>query len=77
LSNAENSRAENLNSLLNRLNERTMHKVQRGGPAYLSNVVRGKIALRACIINFRTTRADIDLPLEVVRDAAREIETQR
>jgi aromatic-L-amino-acid decarboxylase len=68
---------EELNSQLNHLNELIMHKVQRGGRAYLSNaMLRGKFALRACIINFRTTRADIDLTLDVVRDAAREIETQ-
>ena len=68
---------DDLNSQLNRLNERIMHKVQRGGRAYLSNaMLRGKFALRACIINFRTTRADIDLTLDAVRDAAREIETQ-
>ena len=68
---------DDLNSQLNRLNERIMHRVQRGGRAYLSNaMLRGKFALRACIINFRTTRADIDLTLDAVRDAAREIETQ-
>jgi len=68
---------DDLNSQLNRLNERIMHKVQRGGRAYLSNaMLRGKFALRACIINFRTTRADIDMTLEAVRDAAREIEIQ-
>ena len=75
---APNNDAEcdDLNSQLNRLNERIMHRVQRGGRAYLSNaMLRGKFALRACIINFRTTRADIDLTLDVVRDAALEIET--
>jgi len=62
---------------LNRLNERIMHRVQRGGRAYLSNaMLRGKFALRACIINFRTTRADIDLTLEIVREAAKEIEVE-
>jgi len=63
---------------LNSLNERIMHRVQRGGKAYLSNaMLRGKFALRACIINFRTTRADIDLTLEIVRAAAREIEAEK
>ena len=62
---------------LNRLNERIMQRVQRGGRAYLSNaMLRGQFALRACIINFRTTRADIDLTLETVRDAARAIEAE-
>jgi glutamate/tyrosine decarboxylase-like PLP-dependent enzyme len=62
---------------LNRLNERIMQRVQRGGRAYLSNaVLGGKFALRACIINFRTSRADIDLTLEIVRRAANEIEAE-
>jgi glutamate/tyrosine decarboxylase-like PLP-dependent enzyme len=63
-----------INSELNRLNEKIMLSVQRGGRAYLSNaMLHGKFAMRACIINFRTTRADIDLTLETVREAAREI----
>jgi hypothetical protein len=54
-----------------------MLRVQRGGQAYLSNaMLRGKFALRACIINFRTTRADIDLTLQTVRDVARQIELE-
>jgi len=32
--------------------------------------IGGKFALRACITNFRTTRADIDETLEIIRDAA-------
>ncbi len=60
-----------LNAELNRLNERIMHAVQRGGTAYLSNaMLRGKFGLRACIINFRTTRADIDITFDVVQEAA-------
>ena len=56
---------------LNRLNEQIMAAVQKGGRAYLSNAtVNGKFALRACITNFRTTKADIDQTVEVVRDAA-------
>ena len=74
---ADSVAAERLKLQLNRLNERIMHRVQRGGRAYLSNaMLRGKFALRACIINFRTTRADIDLTLETVREAAREIEAE-
>lgn len=62
---------------LDSLNERIMQRVQRGGRAYLSNAkLGGRFALRACIINFRTTQADIDLTLETVLQAAREIETE-
>jgi len=57
---------------LDQLNTRIMNAVQRGGRAYLSSAtIRGKFALRACITNFRTTRADIDQTLEIIREAAR------
>jgi len=58
-------------SELNRLNERIMYAVQRGGKAYLSSAtIHGKFVLRVCITNFRTTRADIDQTLEIIREAA-------
>jgi aromatic-L-amino-acid/L-tryptophan decarboxylase len=61
-------------SELNRLNEQIMAAVQKGGRAYLSNAtVNGKFALRACITNFRTTKADIDQTIETVRDAAKQV----
>src|SRR6185369_9440963 len=53
---------------LNELNERIMAAVQKDGRAYLSNAtVKGKFALRACITNFRTTKADLEQTLDVVR----------
>lgn len=60
-----------LDEELDQLNTRIMLAVQRGGFAYLSNAtLRGRFALRACITNFRTTRADIDKTLDVIREAA-------
>ncbi len=65
---------EELQSVVDVLNERIMQRVQRGGRAYFSNAtLRGRFAMRACIVNFRTSRADIDMTLDVIRDAAREI----
>jgi glutamate/tyrosine decarboxylase-like PLP-dependent enzyme len=59
---------------LDQLNEKIMELVQKGGRAYLSNAtVNGKFALRACITNFRTTKADIDETIAAVRDAAKNI----
>lgn len=59
---------------LNELNERILRAVQRGGQAYVSNAsLRGTFALRACIVNFRTTRRDIETTLEIIREAAREM----
>jgi glutamate/tyrosine decarboxylase-like PLP-dependent enzyme len=59
---------------LDQLNERVMSRVQTSGRAYLSNAtVNGHFALRACVTNFRTTKSDIELTLQAIRDAAREI----
>jgi glutamate/tyrosine decarboxylase-like PLP-dependent enzyme len=59
---------------LDQLNTQIMNAVQRGGRAYLSSAtIRGKFALRACITNFRTVRADIDQTLEIIREAARSL----
>jgi hypothetical protein len=54
-----------------------MGLVQKGGRAYVSNAtVKGRFALRACITNFRTTKADIEETLEAIRDAGKSF-TQR
>jgi aromatic-L-amino-acid decarboxylase len=61
-------------SEVDKLNNKIMLAVQRGGRAYVSSAtLRGSLALRACITNFRTTRADIDETLEVIRAAARDV----
>ena len=54
---------------LDQLNNELLTRLQNSGEAYLSNaIVRGRFALRACIVNFRTTRADIEaLPPLIVR----------
>jgi glutamate/tyrosine decarboxylase-like PLP-dependent enzyme len=51
---------------LQRLNQELLSRVERSGEAFLSNaMVNGRFALRACIVNFRTSQADIEslLPL--------------
>jgi aromatic-L-amino-acid decarboxylase len=59
---------EDVNAELNALNEKVMSHVQRSGQAYISNAtINGKFALRVCITNFRTTTADLDQTLEVIR----------
>ena len=46
---------------LHRLNQDLLTRVERSGEAFLSNaLVGGRFALRACIVNFRTSTADID-----------------
>ena len=52
-------------------NERILQALQRDGRVYLSNAtVDGRFALRACITNFRTTPADVERVLTVVRELA-------
>jgi len=66
-----------INEELDRLNERIMSLVQTGGEAYLSNAnVKGRFALRVCITNFRTTRADIERTVEIVRTVGRKLSSE-
>lgn len=60
---------------LDALNARILASVQRQGEAYLSGaVLDGRFALRACIVNFRTTVADLDRTLDEIRRCARLID---
>jgi glutamate/tyrosine decarboxylase-like PLP-dependent enzyme len=54
---------------LDRLNEALLERIQGSGEAFVSNaVVHGRYVLRACIVNFNTTVADVQaLPGIVVR----------
>jgi aromatic-L-amino-acid/L-tryptophan decarboxylase len=77
LSSATEGKRTEINAELDRLNERLMFAVQRSGRAYVSNaILRGRYALRACIVNFRTTRADIDMTLEIIREMGLELESK-
>jgi hypothetical protein len=52
-------------------NKRLMVEVQRDGDSYLSNAtINGRFALRACIVNFRTTAADVERLLDTIRRVA-------
>lgn len=59
---------------LDRLNERIMLALQRAGSSYLSNAsINGRFALRGCVLNYRTTRRDMETLLDDVRRAADEV----
>ena len=60
---------------LNALNEALIERIQSSGEAFLSNaVIKGRYALRACIVNFNTTEADIRAIPEIVIRLGREVE---
>ena len=62
-----NSGDEKAANYLDELNLELLTRLQASGEAYLSNaVVHGKFALRACIVNFRTSLADIEALLPIV-----------
>ena len=55
---------------LNTLNEKLLNELQQGGEVFLSNaVIAGKYCLRACIVNYRTSKKDI---LEIIDIIVRE-----
>ncbi len=57
---------------LNKLNEELLERVERSGKAFLSNaVINGRFALRACIVNFRTSDEDIEALPDVIANLAR------
>jgi aromatic-L-amino-acid decarboxylase len=53
-------------SHLNKLNERLVTNLQKGGEVFVSNaIVDGTYLLRACVVNFRTTMTDIEVLPEI------------
>ncbi len=68
-----NSGAERVERYLNELNRELLARLQNGGEAYVSNaVVGGKFVLRACLVNFRTSLADVEALPEIVARIGRE-----
>jgi glutamate/tyrosine decarboxylase-like PLP-dependent enzyme len=65
---------EKAEEMLNELNGKLLERLQASGEAYLSNaVVDGKFLLRACVVNFRTTLADIEAIPGIVARIGREV----
>ena len=54
-------------SYLDELNQDLLTAVEQSGELFLSNAIAaGKFALRACIVNFRTSHADVDAVAEMI-----------
>jgi glutamate/tyrosine decarboxylase-like PLP-dependent enzyme len=59
-------------AVLNQLNTELLAKLQSDGRVYLSNaVIDGVFALRACIVNFRTTREDVRVVVDEAGEKGR------
>jgi aromatic-L-amino-acid/L-tryptophan decarboxylase len=62
---------------LNDLNRALLGEIQGGGDMYLTNaIVAGHYLLRACIVNFRTSRQDIDELPEAIAAVGRRLDRQ-
>lgn len=59
---------------LERVNREIQDRMERGGEVFLSNaVIRGRYGLRACVVNFNTTRSDVEAVPAIVGRVGEEI----
>ena len=57
--------------------DRLMAEIQQDGRAFCSNaVLRGRFALRACIVNFRTEATDVDALLDIACELGRKLDSE-
>ena len=71
---AANLRGEDLERHLNAINRELLDRLQRGGEVFVSNaVIGGRYALRACIVNFHTTLADVEALPGIVARVGRDV----
>jgi aromatic-L-amino-acid decarboxylase len=67
---------EQVEHYLDELNRELLTRLQNSGEAYLSNaVIHGKFVLRACIVNFRTSLADVEALLPLVVRMGSEVDS--
>ena len=63
---------------LDSLNRHLLVRLQRGGETFVSNAVVGnRYVLRACIVNFHTTLADVEATIEIAVRMGREVYSRR
>jgi len=68
---------EKVAEYLNKLNLELLTRLQNGGEAYISNaVIHGRFALRACIVNFRTSIEDVKALLRIVVRLGEEVDAE-
>ena len=62
---------------LNQLNEELVNRIQAGGEMFISNaIVDGYYCMRACVVNFRTTRRDMEEIVAGVISMGRELSSR-
>jgi aromatic-L-amino-acid decarboxylase len=69
--------SEATETYLNKLNEALVNDLQQGGEVFLSHgVIGNKYCLRGCIVNFRTSKKDIEDIIEIVVREGRKVQAQ-
>jgi aromatic-L-amino-acid/L-tryptophan decarboxylase len=59
------------------LNRHVLDRLQRGGEAFVSNAVVGsRYVLRACIVNFHSSHADVEATVEIAARLGREVNAE-
>jgi len=67
-------KGEKNEAYLNTLNEELVNTLQRGGEVFLSNaIVQNKYCMRTCIVNFRTSKKDIEECIEIIVNEGRKV----
>jgi len=62
---------------LNELNDALLLHIQAGGETYVSNaIIDGRSLQRGCVVNFRTRAHDVEMVLDSIVRAGREIDAQ-
>jgi glutamate/tyrosine decarboxylase-like PLP-dependent enzyme len=62
---------------LDALNRHVLDRLQHGGEAFVSNAVVGnRYVLRACIVNFHTTHADVQATVDIAVRLGREVSSE-
>lgn len=68
---------ESVAAYLDELNQALLDRIQASGEVFLSNaVVRGRYALRPCIVNFNTTLEDVEALPEIVARLGRDVDAE-
>jgi aromatic-L-amino-acid/L-tryptophan decarboxylase len=71
------SAGEAAEQYLDSLNEAVLERLKTGGEMFVTNaLVDGRFALRACIVNFRTTESDIREIPEIVAGVGRALDAE-
>ncbi len=66
-----------VDSYLNELNSEILERLEDGGEAFISNaILDGNFLLRACVVNFRTSLADVEAIPEIVTRLGRQVDRE-